>query len=342
VARSKVFVVQPIPEAGREALEELAEVKVHESERMIDREDLLAGAREADYIWMLGDTTIDAEVIDASPNLKGIATMALFPGVVDVEAATARQIPVTVIPHLITRTTCDLTVAHVLGLASRLVEADGFTRAGRFHQEQSTTFLNHELGGKVVGMIGLGAIGTEIVKRLLAFEMEVVYTKRSRLSTEEERALGVTWVPERDELLRRSDFVLLMATYNETTHKMIGEREFGLMKPSAFFVNTARGRIVDEPALIEALRSKRIAGAGLDVYWHEPPISEPAPSPELFEFDNVILTPHIGSATREARDRMALATVDNLRAMMEGVRPPNVVNPEVYGEAAAPQLDRLG
>ena len=107
---------------------------------------------------------------------------------------------------------------------------------------------------------------------------------------------------DRDELLRRSDFVVLMTTYNESTHKLIGEREFELMKPSAFFVNTARGRIVDEPALVAALRDGQIAGAGLDVYWNEPPISEPAPSPELFEFDNVILTPHMGSATHEARD----------------------------------------
>lgn len=341
MSRPKVFVVQPIMEVGRGALEELADVRVHESERMIDREELLAGVRDCDYIWMLGDTPIDAEVIEAAPNLKGIATMALFPNVVDVEAATAREIPVTVVPHVITRTTCDLTVAHILGLAWRLVEADRFVRDGRFHQEQSTTFLTHELAGKVVGMIGVGAIGAEIVKRLRAFEMEITYTKRNRLPTSEERELGMTWVADRDELLRNSDFVVLMATYNESTHKLIGAREFELMKPSAFFVNTARGRIVDEPALIDALRAGRIAGAGLDVYWNEPPINEPAPSPELFEFDNVILTPHIGSATNEAREAMARAVVDNLRAMISGERPPNIVNPEIYGEVGVAS-DRLG
>jgi lactate dehydrogenase-like 2-hydroxyacid dehydrogenase len=172
--------------------------------------------------------------------------------------------------------------------------------------------------------------------------MELVYTKRNRLSSDEEDALGITWIAERDDVLRRADFVVLMATYNKTTHKLIGSREFELMKDSAFFINTARGRIVDEPALIEALRSGQIAGAGLDVYWNEPPVSEPSPSPELFEFDNVILTPHIGSATHEARDQMALATVENLKAMIAGERAPNVVNPEVYGEAPAEQLDRLG
>jgi glyoxylate reductase len=268
--------------------------------------------------------------------------MALFPNVVDVDAATRRGLPVTVVPHVITKTTCDLTCALVLGLAWRIVEADRFVRDGRFHQEQSATFLTHDLAGKVVGLIGLGEIGTEIVKRLRAFEMEVIYTKRNRLPDARERELGVSWEPSRDDLLRRADFVVLMATYNRTTHKLIGAREFDLMKPSAFLVNTARGRIVDEPALIEALRERKIAGAGLDVYWREPPVGEPAPSPELFEFPNVILTPHIGSATVEAREAMSLAVVDNLRAMIAGRRPPGVVNPEVYGERPLDASDRLG
>jgi glyoxylate reductase len=338
----KVFVVQPIMEVGRRALGEIANVEVFESERMISRDALLAGVADCDYLWMLGDIPIDEEIMAAAPKLKGIATMALFPNVVDVEAATRRGLPVTVVPHVITKTTCDLTCALVLGLAWRLVEADRFVREGRFHQEQSTTFLTHELAGKLVGMIGLGEIGAETVKRLRAFEMDVIYTKRNRLPEERERELRVTWEPERDELLRRADFVVLMATYNETTHKLIGSREFDLMKPSAFFVNTARGRIVDEPALIEALREQKIAGAGLDVYWQEPPVGEPAPSSELFEFPNVILTPHIGSATLEAREAMSLAVVENLRAMIDGRRAPGVVNPEVYGERPAVASDRLG
>ena len=342
MTRPKVFVVQPIQDVGRAALEEFADLEVHESDRMIGREALLRGVRDCDYILMLGDTPIDAEVMDAAPRLKGIATMALWPTVVDIGAATERSLPITVIPHLITRTTCDLTVAILLALAWRIVEADRFTREGRFHQEQSTTFLTHELAGKRAGVVGLGEIGKEIVKRLRAFEMETVYTKRNRLSRAEEADLRVTWEPERDELLRTADFVVVMTTYNASTHKMFGEREFALMKPTAFFVNTARGRIVDEPALVAALREGQIAGAGLDVYWQEPPIGEPAPSPALFELPNVVLTPHIGSATREARDAMTMAVVSNLRAMIEGERPPNVVNPEVYGEAPIARPDRLG
>lgn len=342
MARPKVFVVQPIMEVGREALEEFADVEVHESERMIPREALLEGVRDADYIWMLGDTPIDAEMMDAASELKGIATMALFPNVVDVEAATERKLPVTVVPHVITKTTCDLTLAHILGCAWRLLEADRFTRGGRFHQEQSTSLLTTGLEDKVVGMIGVGDIGTEIVKRVRTFDTNVIYTKRNRLSEETERELGLTWVAELDDLLRQSDFVVLMTTYNESTHELIGVREFDLMRESAYFINTARGRIVDEPALIEALREGKIAGAGLDVYWNEPPVSEPAPSPDLFELDNVILTPHIGSATIDARTKMALAVVDNLRAMVNGEPAPNAVNPEVYGEAPIEQPDRLG
>ena len=342
MSKPKVFVVQPIMDVGRRALEEIADVEVFDSYRMISKPELLHGVRDAEYIWMLGDTPIDEEVMEAAPKLRGIATMALFPNVVDVEAATRRGLPVTVVPHVITKTTCDLTCAIVIGLAWRIVEADRFVRSGRFHQEQSTTFLTHELAGKVVGMVGLGDIGQEIAERLRAFEMDIVYTKRNRLPEERERDLGVTWEPELDDLLRKADFVVVMTTYNATTHKMFGAREFDLMKPSAFFVNTARGRIVDEPALIDALREHKIAGAGLDVYWQEPPIGEPMPSAELFDFPNVILTPHIGSATVEARETMSLAVVENLRAMIEGGRAPGAVNPEVYGEEPIEQPDRLG
>src|SRR5919106_3351727 len=246
MGKPKVFVVQPVMEVGRKALEEFAEVDVFDSHRMIRKPELLDRSRDCDYIWMLGDTPIDEEVIASNENLKGIATMALFPNCVAVPAATSRGIPVTVVPHVITKTTCDLTCALVIGLAWRIVEADRFVREGRFHQEQSTTFLTHELAGKLVGMIGLGEIGAEIVKRLRSFEMDVIYTKRNRLPAARERELSVTWEPERDELLRRADFVVLMATYNPTTPKLIGAREFDLMKPTELFVNTARGRIVDE------------------------------------------------------------------------------------------------
>jgi glyoxylate reductase len=327
--KPRIFVVQRIPQSGLDMISEHGDVEVFQADRMISSDELAAALRRSDYLYSLGDTPIDAEMLDVNPSLKGIAVMTMNPNVVDVDAATERGIPVTNIPHFITKTTCDLTMALILGLAWRLVEADRFTRCGRFHQEQSMVFLCHSLPGKVLGLIGLGQIGQEIAKRARAFEIEVVYTKRSRLPLERERELGVEWVDDKDEVLRRGDWVSIMASYNPSTHLMIGAREFDLMKPSAFFVNTGRGRIVDERALIEALQEKKIAGAGLDVYWSEPPVGEPSPPEELFKMDNVILTPHIGSATYESRDKMAAAAAANLIAMIKGERPPNLFNPEV-------------
>ncbi|MGH7863158.1 MAG: NAD(P)-dependent oxidoreductase [Candidatus Dormibacteraceae bacterium] len=328
--KPRIFVVQPLMENGLNALRQVGEVEVFNSERMISRDDLVAGVRRSDFVVTLGDTVIDAEILDVNPGLKGIAAMAMGLNVIDVEAATERGILLTNIDHVITKTTCDLTLAHILGLAWRIVEADRFTRSGRFHQEQSMSFLTHSLPGKVVGMIGLGVIGEEIAKRVRAFEMPVVYTKRNRLSEDRERQLGVQFLATKDDVLKQADFVVIMANYNPSTHLLIGAREFGLMKPTAFFVNTARGRIVDEPALLDALKTKQIAGAGLDVYWNEPPISEPNPNPEFFKMDNVILTSHIGSAAWESRTEMARLVAANMVAMVTGKRPANVYNPAVY------------
>jgi glyoxylate reductase len=322
-----VFVVQPIMPVAAEALREHADVEIFESERMISRDELKAGIARADYLYTLGDTPIDGDILDANPDLKGIAAMTMITNVIDLDAATARGILVTNIDMVIETTTCDLTMALVLGLTTRLVEADRFTRSGRFHQEQSMTFLWHSLPGKVFGLIGMGAIGTQIAKRAKAFELDVLYTKRTRLAEDEEREIGVGWVDGMDEILTRSDFVCVMTKYTPETHLMIGAREFGLMKPSAFFINTARGRIVDEGAMLAALREGRIAGAGLDVFWTEPPVGEPAPPEELYTMDNVILTPHIGSATWESRDQMSMLAAENMIAMIKGDTPPNLLNP---------------
>src|SRR5947209_2380223 len=206
--KPRVFVVQPIPEEGLRMLQAAAEVEVFAAERMISRDELIARVKRCDYVYTLGDTTIDAEILDANPHLKGIAAMTMVPNVIDVEAMTARKIALTNIPHVIPKTTCDLTMAHVLGLACRLVEADRFTRHGRFHQEQSMTFLWHSLPGRIAGLIGLGRIGEELAKRLRAFEMPVIYTKRERLAPAREKELGVEWLPDRDAVLRRADFVI--------------------------------------------------------------------------------------------------------------------------------------
>jgi glyoxylate reductase len=161
----------------------------------------------------------------------------------------------------------------------------------------------------------------------------VVYTKRTRLPQDRERGLGVQWVADKDEVLRRSDFVCVACDYNPSTHRLIGAPEFKLMKPTAYFINTARGRIVDEPALIQALRDATIAGAALDVYWNEPPEThDPSPSPELYALPNVILAPHNGGATWDVRGEMTKSVARNIVAMIRGERPPGLCNPEVYGD----------
>jgi glyoxylate reductase len=175
-----------------------------------------------------------------------------------------------------------------------------------------------------------------MVPRCKAFELDVLYTKRNRLSREQERTLGVKWIPDKEQILRQSDFVVIACDYNPSTHMLIGAREFSLMKPTAFFINTARGRIVDESSLIRALQTSTIAGAGLDVYWNEPPVTpEPQPNEALYKMDNVILAPHNGGATWDVRGAMTAAAACNIVAMIKGEYPAGPSNPEIHGQAPA-------
>jgi glyoxylate reductase len=212
----------------------------------------------------------------------------------------------------------DLNMAMILNLGYRILEADQYTRTVGFRQEHTIDLLGAGVCGKTVGLIGFGRIGRGMVPSLKAFEMNVLYTKRTRLATEEEQELGIDWCADKDDILRRADYVCLLVNYNPTTHKLIGEREFKLMKPTAFFINTGRGRLVDEPALIRALQDKTIAGAGLDVFWDEPPVTHHTHVPEeFFKMDNVVLTPHNGGATWESRTRQ---TTNAAEALVEFIK----------------------
>jgi glyoxylate reductase len=185
--------------------------------------------------------------------------------------------------------------------------------------------------GKTVGLIGLGKVAQYMVPRLRAFEMKILYTKRTRLSAEQEREQGLEWAPRLDELLGHSDFVCVECDYNPSTHELIGVRELGLMKPTAYFVNTARGRIVDETALIRALQNGTIAGAGLDVFWNEPPATyDPFVPEELRKLENVILAPHNGGATWEVRGARVASVARGIVTTMKGGRAPGLLNPEIY------------
>jgi lactate dehydrogenase-like 2-hydroxyacid dehydrogenase len=220
----------------------------------------------------------------------------------------------------------------IVALAYRLVESDRYTRAGHFKQEQTMVLMGIGCPGKTVGLIGLGAVGLYMVPRIRAFDMSVVYVKRTRLSAQKEAELGIEWAGSLDDLLRRSDFVCVACDYNPQTHKLIGAREFGLMKRGAYFVNTARGRIVDEPAMIAALEDGTIAGAALDVYWDEPPHTHDPFVPEaLRKLDNVILAPHNGGATWEVRGTRTSSVARGILKAIKGERPPGLLNPQIYG-----------
>lgn len=323
--RPRVLISQPIPASALDRLRTMAEVEMGEdSGRIMSRAELLERVRRAECLFHLMHDTVDAEVIAAGHDLRIIASMAIVPATVDVAAATARRIPVTTIPPIVTEATADLHWALILAVARRVVEADGALRRGIFPGSQSLHFAGAAVHGKTLGIVGLGRIGRAVARRARGFDMAILYTKRSRLSEAEERDLGVTYVPL-DDLLRRADFVSLNAAFTRETYHLIGARELSLMKPTAFLINTARGPMVDEAALVEALRARRIGGAGLDVFEEEPWVH-----PDLPSLDRVTLTPHLGSAVGELRETMAHIVVDNILAVTKGERPPNLYNPEVY------------
>lgn len=321
-----IFVTQPIPEKALARLRELGTVELNPDPlHIITKPELMAALERNDYLFCLLHDTVDADAIQVNPGLKLIASMAIIPAGVDVAAATARRIPVTTIPPIVTEATADLHWALLLAVARRVVEGDRAVRSGIFPGGQSMRFAGSEVHGKTLGIVGLGAIGEAVARRARGFGMRILYTKRRRLDEARETMLAVEH-RSLDGLLKESDFVSVHAALTRETVHLIGRRQLGLMRPSAFLVNTARGPIVDEKALVEALAAKRIAGAALDVYEHEPRVE-----PGLLGMPNVVLTPHLGSATTDTRERMAGIVVENIVAVIEGRRPPNLFNPEIYG-----------
>ena len=341
--REKVFIPQPIPETALDRLKALAEVEMFPHvDRMISPEELRRAVKGKNYLYALGEIPYTAEVIDtALPHLKGIAAMYIFPKFVDIKAATERRIPVTGIPNMLVETTAELTFALVIGTAWRLPEGDRVLREKQWKQYQSMAFLTTRIFDKTLGIVGLGRIGKALAKKAQGCGMRVIYTKRSRLSPEDETRLNVGW-RELDVLFREADVVALTPTLTPSSNGLVGERLLSLMKPTAILINTSRGAVVEERALAKALREGWIRGAGLDVFEREFPHPDPGPFPGLLELPNVVLTPHIGSAARETREEMALRTVENIQAMIQGRRPPDLLNPEVFGEPPRDAGDRIG
>jgi glyoxylate reductase len=279
--------------------------------------------RGCDILFSLLHDRIDREVIVANPELRAVASMSITPDNIDVAAATARGIPVTVVPALAVESTADTHFALLLAVARRVLEGDQLVRGGLFPGSQSNYLLGSGVHGKTIGLVGgRGRIGRAVAARAKGFSMRILYCGPRPMEKAEEETLGAVYVPL-DRLLAEADFVSLHPSLTDETRHMIA-RALALMKPTAYLINTARGAVVDEAALIAALSEKRIAGAGLDVFENEPDIN-----PALTRLANVTMTPHLGSAVVEVREVMANAVVDNIVALLEGRRPPNIVNPEV-------------
>lgn len=309
-----------------EVLEDLAQecaVDAQTEDRPMERDALLRSVAGKEGLIPMITDSVDTELLDRAPHLRMIANFGVGYNNIDVAAATARGIPVSNTPGVLTDTTADLAFALILAVARRVVEGDRMIREGRFRYWAPFLFLGRDVSGKTLGIVGLGRIGKAVARRARGFNMRVVYYNQHRLDISEEHDLGVEYMGMKS-LLREADFVSLHVPLTPQTRHLIGREELFLMKPTAFLINTSRGPVVDEKALVAVLGEGRIAGAGLDVYENEPALAH-----GLAELENVVLLPHVGSASIETRMKMARMAVENLLAGLRGELPPNLVNPEV-------------
>jgi len=323
----KVLVTRRLPEGAMRALEESLNVECNPHDRVMTRPEILAAIKGKAGLLPLLTDRVDGELMDAAgPQLRVIANYAVGYNNIDVVAATARKIPVSNTPGVLTDTTADLAMALLLAVARRVVEADVYARAGKFQGWAPLLFLGSDVHHKTLGLLGLGRIGSAVARRAAGFEMRVLYHDPRRLDSGEEKRLNVRYA-DQDTVLRESDFVSLHVPLTPETRHLIGPAQLAQMKPTSFLINTSRGEVVDEAALAHALRTGRIGGAALDVFEREPEIE-----PALRGLPNVVIVPHIASASIETRTRMGLIAAENLAAaLVRGERPPNCVNPEVFG-----------
>ncbi|MCY1021182.1 2-hydroxyacid dehydrogenase [Pyxidicoccus sp. MSG2] len=322
--RPRVFVTRQLPGEALGRLGRHVELRVWEEELPPSRDALLAEAALAEGLVTLLTDPVDARLLAAAPSLRAVSNVAVGYDNIDVPACTARRIPVGHTPGVLTDTTADFAFALLMGLARRVAEADAFVRAGKWRTWSPTLLLGTDIHGATLGIVGLGAIGAAVARRARGFGMRVLYVGRNP-RPELEAELGARRV-DKATLLAESDVVSLHVPLSPETRHWLGRAELAAMKPGALLVNTARGGVVDQEALIEALRDGRLGGAALDVMDPEP---LPAASP-LMTLPNVLLAPHIASASHATRGRMASMAVDNLLAALEGRRPPHCVNPELF------------
>jgi glyoxylate reductase len=325
LARPRILVTRRIPEEGLEILGRFCDLEVRDSRLPPSREELTSLIGDVDGLLCLLTDRVDEAVIRAGRRLRVISSYSAGFDHIDVKAATEAGIYVTNTPGVLTDATADHAWALLMAAARRIVEADGYVRSGRWREGwYPTLFLGASVWGKTIGFIGFGRIGVAAARRAKGFQMRILYYSRRRVSPELEGELSAEYKPLED-LLREADFVSLHIPLTGETWHLIDEGKLRLMKPTAILVNTSRGSVVDQTALVKALREGWIAGAGLDVFEEEPI----GPGNPLLNLENVVLTPHIASATREARTMMAVTAAENLLSVLRGEEPRHLVNPEV-------------
>ena len=324
MSRPRVFVTQPIAESALARLRAVAEVEVNpDSSRVLPKDALIAAVRRADILVSLLHDTVDRDVLTANPQLKAVSAMNITQDSIDLAAATALGIPVTNIPAIVTDATADICFGLLLAVARNIVQGDRLFRQGVYPGSQSNHLAGYAVSGKTLGLVGFGRIGQAVARRGRGFGMSILYSDPRRLPVEEEARFEAGYRSFED-LLREADFVSLHPQLAPETRHLMSDAQFALMKKTAFVINTSRGPVIDEAALVRALAAKTIAGAGLDVYEFEPRVS-----PELLAMPNVVLTPHLGSAVLELREGMAHVVVDNTIALIEGRPPVSCLNPQV-------------
>jgi glyoxylate reductase len=326
MSKPRVFVTRTMPGPALQMLEAELQVDMWEEDRPIPREEFLRRVPGVDGILTHVTDRVDGELLDVAGQARVVSNYAVGYDNIDVPAASVRGVLVTNTPGVLTDATADMAFALLMAAARMLTRAERALRDGEWRQWQPDWLLGAPVWGATLGVIGLGRIGQAMARRGRGFDMEVLYYSRRR-RPELEAQLGLQYRPL-EELLAASDFVSLHVPLSEQTHHLIGERELGLMKKSAILINTARGPVVDQKALVAALRTGQIAAAGLDVFEREP-ISLDNP---LLELDNVVLIPHLGSATRPSRYEMGTTAARNLLAAVSGRKPPNLVNPEIWDQ----------
>ena len=312
-----VTVTNIFPQVALDKLSSECDLKINRTS--LTKEELKQKVSGSDAVISYLTDRIDQDIIDRGTKLKIIANYGAGFNNIDVTYASERGIWVTNTPNVLHETTADLTWAMILGAARRIVSADRYTREGKFQGWGAKLFLGGDVHEKTLGIIGLGEIGRSVARRAIGFNMRTLYYQRNRLPKEEEKKLNVEYATF-EKILRESDFLTLHVPLTEETEYMIGNDEIALMKKTAYLIHTARGKVIDDYALVAALREGRLAGAALDVYEAEPELTE-----GMRELDNLMILPHIGSASFETRDKMALLVADNILDALEGKTPRSLV-----------------